>query len=82
LATVVRPWWISLSFVHFATTVMMSPLAKVLFPHLHPPCRHIEEYRRIVIIEVCFREIRQSDVSDLIEACPRCQAAVMKGCLT
>jgi hypothetical protein len=60
---------------------MMSLLAMVSLPRVHHR-RRIEEYRQIVIIKVCVRETRQSDVSDLIEACPCCQAAVMKGCLT
>ncbi len=62
--------------------VMMSLLAKVFFRRFHRLHHRIEEHYQIVIIEVCLREIRQRDVSDLIEVCPRCQVTVMKGCLT
>jgi hypothetical protein len=58
LATAARLWSISSSLAHSVTTVMMSPLAKVFYLHRHRPRRHIEEYRRIVIVKACSRETR------------------------
>jgi hypothetical protein len=82
LATAARLWWISWSLGHSVTTVMMSPLVKVSYLHLHRPRRHIEDYRQIVIVKACSRETHWSDVSDLIEARLSCRAAAMKGHLT